>query len=467
MVLLFFRECPIGSLSWDYISFGVAFYLQIKIYVMKKIRENAAGIDIGAKKIFVAIENQEVKSFETFTVGFRNAIEYLNSNKINSVAMEATGVYWVILYQMLEDAGIDVWLVDGRQTRQVPGRKTDVKDCQWIQQLHSFGLLNRCFVPNNQIKEIRSYQRIREDHIRSSTTSVNHMYKALTEMNIRLKEEISQIHGASGMAIIKAILSGERDCYKLLDLCDKRIKENKSVKILKALDGQYSEGGLFLLQQAYDTYQFYREKIEECDLKIKQVLEKINDSNPSNHEPSKKRKRIRHNAPKIKFLGDHLLKIFGGKDATELPGITDYTWLQLLSEVGDDLRKWKTEKHFTSWLGLAPGQHNSGKMKKNKNKKHRPKAGQIFRQISQSLIESKKIALGAFGRRLKTKRGPGIAIKATARKLAELYWRLMVKGLNYVENGIKKYEEKIKLQQEKWLVTNAKKLGYELVSVAP
>lgn len=162
-------------------------------------------------------------------------------------------------------------------------------------------------------------------------------------------------------------------------------------------------------------------------------------------------------------MGGHLLKIFTGKDATDLPGITDYTWLQLYAETGNDLSKWKTEKHFTSWLGLAPGQHESGKMKKRKNKKYRPKAGQIFRQIGQSLIESKKIALGAFGRRLKAKRGPGIAVKATARKLATLYWRLMVKGLEYTEKGIKAYEENMNLQKERWLQKTAENLGYQLV----
>ena len=179
-------------------------------------------------------------------------------------------------------------------------------------------------------------------------------------------------------------------------------------------------------------------------------------------ESVKGRKPVRHNKPQVDHLGGHLLKIFTGKDATDLPGITDYTWLQLYSETGNDLNKWPTEKHFTSWLGLAPGQHQSGKLKKTRNKKYRPKAGQIFRQISQSLIESKKIAIGAFGRKLKAKRGPGIAVKATARKLATLYWRLMVKGLDYTERGIKDYEARVNMQRERWLVKTAKDMGYQL-----
>ncbi|MBU0489408.1 MAG: transposase, partial [Bacteroidetes bacterium] len=173
---------------------------------MKKIRENVAGIDIGAKQVFVSIDNNPVTSFFTFTEDFEFLRYYLLKHKIETVAMEATGVYWVILYDILEEAGLDVWLVDGRQTKQVPGRKTDVKDCQWIQELHSYGLLNRCFVAESDIKQLRSYLRLREDHIRSSAMHINHMQKALTEMNIRLKEVISQIHGKSGLSIIEAIL---------------------------------------------------------------------------------------------------------------------------------------------------------------------------------------------------------------------------------------------------------------------
>lgn len=439
---------------------------------MQKLREDAAGIDIGAKKIFIAIEGKEVRSFDTFTSSFREASDYLLNNKIKTVAMEATGVYWIILYEMLESSGLDVWLVDGRQTKQVPGRKTDVKDCQWIQQLHSFGLLNRCFVPDGQMKEIRSYQRLREDHIRSAAASVNHMQKALTEMNIRLKEVLSQIHGHSGLSIIAAILKGERNATKLLSLCHQSVKNSKSNEILKALEGHYTEAGLFALQQAYNTYCFYQAQILECDQRLQSIMEDMNKFNEDENtkrdiESAKGRKPIRHNKPQITNLGGHLLEIFTGKDATKLPGITDYSWLQLYSEVGKDLNKWPSEKHFTSWLGLAPGQHNSGKMRKTKNKKSRPKAGQIFRQLAQTLIESKKIAIGAFGRKLKAKRGPGIATKATARKLAVLYWRLMVKGLDYTEKGIKHYEEKMKMNQEKWMRKTATALGYkvEMVSV--
>lgn len=433
---------------------------------MKKIRDNAAGIDIGSREIFIAIEGKSVRSFETFTVGLKLAADYLLSHKVETVAMEATGVYWVILYEILEEVGLDVWLVDGRKTQQVPGRKTDVKDCQWIQQLHSYGLLNRCFVPDEQIKEVRHYTRLREDHIRSSSMHINHMQKALICMNIRLKEVLSQVHGKSGLAMIEAILSGERDAERLLSLCESRLRNNKGDKIRKALEGRYTKPGLFALKQAYEGYLFYQQQINACDQALQMVMEEMNDFDEEQSNQAivevKKRKPIRHNKPDVDHLGGHLLKIFSAHDATDLPGITDYTWLQLYAETGTDLSKWPTEKHFTSWLGLAPGQHHSGKMKKNKYKKYRPKAGQIFRQIARSLIESKKIALGAFGRRLKAKRGPGIATKATARKLAILYWRLMVKGLAYTEKGIAAYEEKLRAKKEKWIQNTAKEMGYKL-----
>ncbi len=412
---------------------------------MEKIRENAAGIDIGAKKVFVAIEGQEVRYFFTFTEDFEKLRDYLHVHKIETVAMEATGVYWNILYEILEEADIDVWLVDGRQTKQVPGRKTDVKDCQWIQQLHSYGLLNRCFVAEADIKELRAYQRLREDHIRSVAMHISHMQKALTEMNIRLTEVLSQINGASGLAIIEAILRGERNKETLLKMCHIKIIKNKKEEVLKSLNGRYTKHGLFALQQAFDSYIFYQHQIEQCDQMLSEVIKKIGKGKPDKN-PEGHRKPIRHNKPDIDNLGISLLKIFDGKDATTLSGITDYSWMQLLSETGSDLSRWPSEKHFTSWLGLAPGQHTSGKMKKTKRKNGHPKAGQIFRQIAQSLLISKRIALGAFGRRLRSRKGAHIAIKSVARKLAVLYWRIMVKGMPFVEEGIKKYEERTKAQ---------------------
>ena len=429
---------------------------------MERLREKAAGIDIGSRKVFVSIDGDEVRSFFTFTQDFEILREYLAEKAIETVAMEATGVYWGILYEMLEEAGIDVWLVDGAQTKQVPGRKTDVKDCQWIQQLHSYGLLNRCFVAESDIKELRIYQRLREDHIRSSSMHINHMQKALIEMNIRLPQVLDQVHGASGMAIIQAILDGERDKEKLLSLCAKRIINNKREELLKSLNGRYTKSGLFSLRQAFDSYQFYQNQIMQCDNMLQEVIKRISKGKPD-QTSNAPRKPIRHNKPVIDDLGADMLKIFDGRDATSLSGITDYTWMQLLSETGTDLSRWETEKHFTSWLGLAPGQHTSGKMKRTKRKKGKPKAGQIFRTIAQSLLTSKRIALGAFGRRLRARKGSAIAIKAVARKLAILYWRIMVKGTLFVEKGIQKYEEQLIAQKQRSFIRLSKELKMQVV----
>jgi len=432
---------------------------------MKKIHLHCAGIDIGSKQIFVGIEGCKVVAFDTFTSSFHDTVVYLRSHHISSVAMEATGVYWVILYSILEEAGFEVWLVDGRETKQVPGRKTDVKDCQWIQQLHSYGLLNRCFVAENTLKSFRGYVRLREDHIRSASMHINHMQKALTLMNIRLKEVLSQIHGASGLKMIEAILCGERSKEKLLQLCHTSIRNTKSDQVLKALEGYYTEEGLFELQQAYDGYKFYQKQIAGCDQKIEQHLDRVNQQNDLVAIGfKKKRKPIRHNKPQVKNLGLFLYQSFDGIDPTILPGITDYTWMQLMSETGTDLTRWPTEKHFTSWLGLSPGQNHSGKHKKSKSK-GKPKAGQIFRKIAQSLLESKKNGLGAFGRRLRSRKGPAIAIKATARKLAVMYWRLIVKGAQYVDTGIEQYEKQLLQRKIKTVKLLAKQCNMQVVDI--
>jgi hypothetical protein len=244
-------------------------------------------------------------------------------------------------------------------------------------------------------------------------------------------------------------------------MCHSSIIKNKKEEILKSLNGKYTQAGLFALQQAFESFNFYQHQIQQCDQMLDKVIKRMGDG-VTDQKQQIPRKPIRHNKPDINNLGISLIKIFGGKDATVLSGITDYTLMQLLSETGTELTRWPSEKHFTSWLGLSPGQHTSGKTKKNKRKAGRPKAGQIFRQIAQSLITSKHIALGAFGRKLRARKGPSIAIKSMARKLAVLYWRVMVKGLEYVENGIHKYEEQLLAQRHKTLMRLATELNAQI-----
>jgi len=284
---------------------------------MEKINSKSAGIDIGSRNIYIGLEDSEVSVFGTFTAEFRQAARFLQERGITTVAMEATGSYWAVLYDVLIESGLDVWLVDGRQTRQVPGRKTDVKDCQWIQQLHSYGLLNRCFVAEGDLKELRAYQRLREDHIRSAAMHVNHMQKALIEMNIRLPEVLSQVHGASGMAIIRAIIAGEREPETLLALCHSTLIRSKSAEISAALEGFYTPHGIFALKQAHDAYMFYQDQIAECDACLESILKRINGNNTG--KKTSGRKAIRHHKPDIEGLGGHMMAIFGGRDATLLP----------------------------------------------------------------------------------------------------------------------------------------------------
>lgn len=432
---------------------------------MEKLRSKCAGIDIGSREVFLSADGMErVQSFETYTADFRRLVQMLHEHGIETVAMEATGVYWVVLYEMLEHAKIDVWLVDGRQTKQVPGRKTDVRDCQWIHQLHSYGLLNRCHVTVGQMKSLRTYQRLREDHIQNAAQHVNHMHKALIEMNIRLPEVLSQVHGKSGLALIRAILEGERDKEALLKLCHSSIIKNKKDRVLKALEGHYKEEQLFALKQAYEAYQFYQRQIEQCDIQIESILDQINKKKPDMEAPQK-RKPIRHHPPKIEALGKKMLMAYDGVDPTVLPGMNDYALLRLLGEVGTNLSKWPSPKHFTSWLGLAPGQNQSGKKKKNQSKKGQRRAGQIFRQIANNLInKSMTTALGAFGRRIRARKGPYIATKAVARKLAEMFWRLIVHGNEFVEQAVGHYEKQLQDQKLRTAKRLAKELNLNLVS---
>lgn len=429
---------------------------------ISKMYPNSAGIDIGTEYIFVGIEEKEVVSFPTFTHSYIKAIQYLKENKITSVAMEATGVYWFPLYDLIEQAGISVCLVNGREVKNLPGRKSDVEDCQWIQQLYSFGLLRPCFIPDEFTRRLRTYSRLRQDHLSLSTQHIQHMQKSFDSMNIKLHNVISQLNGVSGMRIIKAILSGKRNPEELTALCEKSILKKKKDLVIASLNGNYREDYIFALSQAVDAYEFYQGKMLECDKEIQRLLEQITTGapTPKNIKPPKP---VRHNAPHVDNLHEMLIKLTGGQDPSQITGLTDKTLLEILAETGTDFSKWKTEKHFTSWLCLAPGKHQSGKKNKKKIKKGHTKAGQIFRNAAYSLTKSKYTAIGAFYHRIKAKKGPVIANKATARKIAVLFYNIMTKGIEFVETGIVAYQQKVKEQRLKYLQKQAKQLGFNLL----
>ena len=431
---------------------------------LEKIYANAAGIDIGSKKVFVATEAGEVCSYGTHTVDFSQVVSDLVSKGVDTVAMEATGVYWISLYDMLDLAGIDVFVVNSQHLRMVPGRKTDVQDCQWIQQIHSFGLLGRSVVPTARMRELRFITRLRDDHIEQGARQVNKMHKALTLMNIRLGNVVSQIHGPSGMKVIEAILGGERNAETLAALCSARIIRSKKKELIESLKGFYKDAHIFELRHAVDYYKFAQGKVSECDKELERMLVAITAGleEPASLGPAKP---IRHHAPEIADLHKMMVQLCNGQDATVLPGITDYNLLKILAAIGGDIGKWKTEKQFTSWLGLAPRRNDSGKSRRRSKKKIETETAQIFKQTCQSLLNSKNIALGAFGRRIRGKKGAPIAIKAMARKLAAMFWRLMTHGMDYVEAGVKAYEENQKQRTLDFIRKKAKELNLQLVGL--
>src|SRR3954447_20088913 len=425
-----------------------------KVVVFQTVHPHAAGIDIGAEKIFVSPDGCEVVNFDTFTSGYYQCVEYLQQKGVTNVAMEATGVYWMALYAMLESCGFKVCLVNPKETKQVKGRKTDVKDCQWIQKLFSAGILRQSFIPQQQYMEIRQLVRERMDIIEMGSTYVNKMQKSLELMNIKLTEAISQIHGVSGIKMIKAIIEGNRDKAYLLSLCDTRILKHKEEAVLKALEGNYNDTYIFLLEQNLKLWEMHQQQITVIDKRISQLLEQMSHDKvvPATGGKSK---TVRHHAPKIEGLHQMLISLYG-VDATRVSGINDYTLLRLVGETGVDMTRFATSKQFVSWCGLSPKHHQTGKTSKRVKGTRCNKTGQIFKEIAQSLINSKHIAIGSFIRRLRARKDAAIAIKAGARKLAIAYYDTLTKGRDYVEQGIKKYEEQIAKREKATLHKLAK-----------
>ena len=336
----------------------------------------------------VSIGGDEPKVFGTVTSQLHALRDWLLAQGVHSVAMEATGVYWLPLYAVLEAAHLEVRMVNGRQTRNLPGRKTDMADCQWGATLHAHGLLRAGFVPPASIRRLQDYLRLRGDHIAAAAGHVQHMQKALERMNIKLHEVISSLTGASGLTVIRAILAGERDPQVLLGLCDIRIRNVKAERVVESLRGDWAEEHLFALAQAVQSWDHYQGLIAACDRQIAVVLRQMPDAKvpppAASTKAGKPRTRPGVNAPDIADLREILAQICGAKDLTTLPAHSEYSVLQLIGEVGTDLTKSRTENHFTSWLGLAPGSAQSGKRKASV-KRRRNRAGQIFCVMARAL----------------------------------------------------------------------------------
>ena len=419
--------------------------------------EHAAFVDIGSEKHHASIAGEQTEVFGTVTAELHRMRDWLLASQVRSVAMEATGVYWLPVYSVLEAAGLEVIMVNGKQTRNLPGRKTDMEDAQWGATLHAHGLLRAGFVPPAPVRRLQDYLRLRGDHIAQAANCVQLQQKALERMNVKLHDVISNLMGASGQRVVEAILAGERDPERLVELCERVIQEKKKARVIEALRGTWQEEHLFALKQALETWKHYQQQIAACDREIEKVLQEINGPGGED-KASRPAKRGGINAPQIDGLHDLLMRWCGGKDLTVLPAHTDYSWLQLLGEVGTDLSKWPSEKHFTAWAGLAPGSHQSGKYKQSVGRK-RNRTGRIFCVMARSLARSKNIALGGFYRRMSARRGGLLANVALARKLAVWFWRLMVKGLDYVEQGLAKYEEQVLETKRRTLARLAAQLG--------
>jgi len=422
----------------------------------------AAFVDVGSEHMHVSIAGGPPEVFGAVTSELHRLRDWLKERSVRSVAMEATGVYWLPLYGVLEQAGLKALMVNGKYTRNLPGRKTDMSDCQWGATLHAHGLLRGGFVPPAQIRRLQDYLRLRGDHIQSAAASVLHQQKALERMNVKLHDVISSLTGASGQKVIEAILAGEREPERLLVLCDVQIQKKKADRVKEALRGTWQEEHLFALRQALENWQHFQRQIMACDRQIEMVLRQIaGPDRPGSGTGSASLgavKRPGANAPEIEGLHGLLVRICGEKDLSVLPAHTDYSVLQLVGEVGTDLSQWPSEKHFTAWMGLAPGSHQSGKRKGSVRRK-RNRAGRLFCVMARSLARSKHVALGGFYRRMAGRKGGLAANVALARKLAEWFWRVMVKGVSYVEQGLAAYEQQVLETKRRTLQRLAKQLG--------
>lgn len=433
------------------------------------LNPHAAGIDIGSASHFVAIpadrEGETVREFQCFTADLHRLAAWLQSHGISTVAMESTGVYWLPLYEILDAQGFEVKLVNARHVSTVPGRKSDVLDCQWLQQLHSFGLLQGAFQPAHEITPLRAYTRHRANWVQCAGTHIQHMQKALRLMNLNLDAVVADITGATGTKIITAILAGERDPLALACLRDSRCQKPEQA-IAQALDGHYRAEHLFALKQAKDLYDYYQQQIADCDQQIESCLKTLNQQTahgrqeavpPKPAKPQKKSKK----APGFELRTE--LYRLTGVDLTTIDGIQSHTALKILSETGTDMGRWQSAKHFCSWLGLAPGcKISGGKRLGGKTKRTANRAAAALRMAAQSLSNSQS-ALGAFYRKKRYHLGAAKAITATAHKLARILYAMLSQGTAYEDPGENAYEQQYQQRARKNLRQKAKKMGLVLV----
>ncbi len=430
----------------------------------RQLNPNAAGIDVGASELWVAVpedrNSPSVRTFGTMTSDLGQLIRWLKDCKITTVAMESTGVYWIPLFNLLEKNRIEVKLVNAQHVKHVPGRKSDLKDCQWLQELHSFGLLSGSFHPDANIRELRTYLRQRNNLIQAKSQQINRIHKALTLMNLHLGQVVTDVTGKTGMTIIRAILAGEREASRLAQLRHPGVKSSEE-EIVKALEGNYQKDHLFCLQQAVRAYDFYTELLAQCDQEIEALLRQFEEKGKKEDLPPASKPGSRGNAPK--FNTRELLFQASGVDLTRIEGINSVTALVIVSEVGLDMSRFPTVKQFTSYLGLCPNhQISGGKILKRSARKVVHRAAQALRMAAYPLQRSASY-MGAYYRKMRARKGPGIAITATARKLAEQIYYLLKYGKTYEQKSAEEFEQQNQRQQTKRLEKMAHHLGFQLI----
>ena len=434
------------------------------------VNPKAAGLDIGAREILVCVpadrDPTPVRAFGTFTPDLLALADWLGRCGVATVAMESTGVYWIPIFELLEARGFEVCLVNARHIKNVPGRKSDVQDCQWIQRLHSYGLLSASFRPAAEMVALRAYLRQRAMLLEHRAAHIQHMQKALQQMNVQLTQVLSDITGVTGLQIIRAIVAGERDPLVLAQLRNPRCKSSQD-EIAKALTGHYRAEHLFALQQALGLYDFYTGQIAACDAVLEAQYAAIRpvweaDDPPPPLGPHRKRNSHSKNAPDF----DVRQKLYGvlGVDLTEVDGLDDSTAQVVLAEIGCDMSRWPTEKHFCSWLGLAP--HNDitgGRVIRSRTLKVRNRAAQALRMAAQAVGRS-DTALGAFYRRLRARIGHRQALTATAHKIARIIYHMLKHHQAYQSLARAVYEQQQRDRELKTLQRRAAKLGLALVA---
>jgi transposase len=435
------------------------------------VHPNAAAIDVGARMHVAAVgadrAAEPVRSFGTFTTDLHRLVDWFAECGVETVVMESTSVYWIPVFELLEARGFEVFLVNARDAKHVPGRKTDVSDAQWLRRLHSHGLLRASFRPKGEIVELRAYLRQRERLLEYAASHIQHMQKALTEMNLQLHHVVADITGATGLRIIRAILAGERNPAVLALLRDTRCHASAET-ITKALTGHYRAEHLFALEQALALYDAYQEKASACDARIEAILKQLSfrRGREVGSLPSPRRgMRRQPNSPAF----DVRAALFAllGKDLTQINGIGPYLALKLIAECGDDLSAWPSAKHFTSWLCLAPSNKISGgKVLSSRTRRSGSRAAALLR-LAAVTIGRTDTALGAFYRRLSARIGKVKAITATARKIAVLFYNALRHGMDYVDPGASSYETRYRARVIDNLHRRAKAFGFVLQPMAP